>query len=107
MSTRPEVRYAPCDGGHVAYQVMGSATSARPTPSWRRSHTGEVELRGRDVDGLAVHIGQRVCAVAGAGEVVVSRTVGDLVAGGGFALEDLGEHELRGITGSWRLFRAG
>jgi class 3 adenylate cyclase len=67
-------------------------------------HTGEVELRGDDVGGIAVHIGQRVAASAGPGEVVVSRTVTDLVAGSGLAFEDHGEHELRGIPGKWRLF---
>jgi class 3 adenylate cyclase len=67
-------------------------------------HTGEIEVRGADIGGIAVHIGQRVCATAGAGEVVLSRTVADLVAGGGFDLEDHGEHELRGVAGSWRLF---
>jgi class 3 adenylate cyclase len=67
-------------------------------------HTGEVEVRGEDLGGLAVHIAARVSAAAGAGEVVVSSTVKDLVAGADLAFEDLGEHELKGVPRSWRLF---
>lgn len=67
-------------------------------------HSGEVELRGDDVGGIAVHIGARVAAVAGAGEVLVSRTVNDLVSGSGIEFEDGGEHELKGVPGSWKLF---
>jgi class 3 adenylate cyclase len=67
-------------------------------------HTGEVELRGDDVAGMAVHIGARVSALAGAGEVLVSSTVKDLVAGSGIEFEDRGEHELRGVPGSWKLY---
>jgi class 3 adenylate cyclase len=67
-------------------------------------HTGEVEVRGADVAGLAVHIGSRVSALAGGGEVLVSSTVKDLVAGSGIRFEDRGEHELKGVPGPWRLF---
>ena len=67
-------------------------------------HTGEIELRDDDVGGIGVHIAARVSAVAGAGEVLASRTVVDLVVGSGIAFEDRGEHELRGVPGSWRLF---
>jgi class 3 adenylate cyclase/pimeloyl-ACP methyl ester carboxylesterase len=67
-------------------------------------HTGEVELMGDDIGGIAVHLGARVAALAGAGEVLVSRTVVDLVAGSGLSFEDRGEHELKGVPGSWRLF---
>jgi len=67
-------------------------------------HTGEIERRGADVGGIAVHLGQRVSAVAGAGEVVVSSTVKDLVAGSDIEFEDRGEHELKGMPGSWKLF---
>ncbi len=70
-------------------------------------HTGEVEVRGDDLGGLAVHIAARVSAAAGAGEVVVSSTVKDLLAGTEVAFEDRGEHELKGVPGSWRLFAAG
>lgn len=67
-------------------------------------HTGEVELIGEDVGGIAVHIGQRVSAAAHAGEVLVSRTVKDLVAGSDLSFSDRGEHELKGVPGAWQLF---
>ncbi|HEV2062183.1 MAG TPA: hypothetical protein VGR12_04955, partial [Solirubrobacteraceae bacterium] len=66
-------------------------------------HTGECELIGEDVGGIAVHIGARVAATAQPGEIRVSRTVADLVAGSGLGFEDRGEHELKGVPGSWRL----
>ena len=67
-------------------------------------HTGEIELRGQDIAGLAVVIGQRVSAQAGPGEVLVSSTVKDLVAGSGIEFQDRGDHELKGVPGAWRLF---
>ena len=67
-------------------------------------HTGEVELRGDDIGGITVNVAARVMAHAGSGNVVVSRTVTDLVAGSHFDFEDRGEHELKGVPGSWRLF---
>ena len=67
-------------------------------------HTGEVELRGDDLAGIAVHIAARVEAQARPGEILVSRTVADLVAGSGLEFEDRGEHELKGVPGRWRLF---
>jgi class 3 adenylate cyclase len=67
-------------------------------------HTGEVEVIGHDVGGLAVHIGARVIGNAGPGEVLVSGTVKDLVVGSGIEFDDRGEHELRGVPGSWRLW---
>jgi class 3 adenylate cyclase/alpha-beta hydrolase superfamily lysophospholipase len=69
-------------------------------------HTGEVELSDEGPRGLAVHIGARVGAAAGPGEVLVSRTVADLVVGSGIELVDRGEHELKGVPGKWRLYRA-
>ena len=69
-------------------------------------HTGELELAGDAVRGIAVHTGARVAAAAGAGEVLVSRTVRDLVAGSGIAFEDRGLHELKGVPGEWELFAA-
>jgi class 3 adenylate cyclase/pimeloyl-ACP methyl ester carboxylesterase len=69
-------------------------------------HTGEVELVGSDVRGIAVHIGARVSAEAGPGEVLVSSTVKDLVAGSGIEFEDRGPHVLKGVPGDWRLFAA-
>ena len=67
-------------------------------------HTGEIELRVGDVLGIGVHIASRVAAMAGPGEILVSRTVTDLVAGSGIAFEDRGEHDLKGVPGTWRLF---
>jgi class 3 adenylate cyclase len=67
-------------------------------------HTGECEVIGDRLAGVAVHIGARVAALAGSGEVLVSSTVRDLVAGSGLEFEDRGLHRLRGIEGEWRLF---
>ena len=67
-------------------------------------HTGEIQPRGADVGGIAVHVAARVMGAAGAGEVLVSRTVRDLVAGSDVALEDRGSHALKGIGGDWQLF---
>jgi class 3 adenylate cyclase/pimeloyl-ACP methyl ester carboxylesterase len=70
-------------------------------------HTGECELIDDDVAGIAVHIAARVSAQAGPGEVLVSRTVRDLITGSGIALQPRGEHELKGVPGLWELFAVG
>ena len=67
-------------------------------------HTGECEMVGEKMRGVAVHIGARVAALAGPGEVLLSRTVRDLVAGSGLAFEDRGTHVLKGVPGEWQLF---
>lgn len=67
-------------------------------------HTGECELIGQDLGGIALHIGARVAEAAGPGEVLVSGTVKDLVAGSGIQFEDRGRRELRGVPGEWHLF---
>jgi class 3 adenylate cyclase/pimeloyl-ACP methyl ester carboxylesterase len=67
-------------------------------------HTGECELRGDDIGGIAVHIGARVSALAGPNDVLVSSTLRDLVIGSGLEFEDHGAHELKGVPGEWRLF---
>jgi class 3 adenylate cyclase len=67
-------------------------------------HTGDFEARGDDIGGIAVHIGARVAALAGPGEILVSRTVTDLVAGSGITFEDRGEHHLKGVPVPWRIF---
>jgi class 3 adenylate cyclase len=67
-------------------------------------HAGEIEIQPGDVGGLAVHIGSRISALAGTGEVLVSSTVKDLVAGSGLAFEDRGTHVLKGVPDEWRLF---
>jgi class 3 adenylate cyclase/pimeloyl-ACP methyl ester carboxylesterase len=67
-------------------------------------HTGECELLGEDIGGIAVHLAARVLAQAGAGEIWCSRTVKDLVAGAGFAFTDRGSHRLKGVPEEWQLF---
>ena len=69
-------------------------------------HTGEIELDGEDIAGIAVAIGARVGALAGPGEVFVSSTVKDLVVGSGLVFEDRGQHELKGVPDPWRLYAA-
>jgi hypothetical protein len=115
------------DTQNAGYGVLGarvdSSFCAGPVPAMWRSgglsgpttpvsagpvlgDTGEVELRGQDVSGIAVHIAARVAATAGAGEVLVSRTVADLIAGSEVQLTDRGEQQLKGIPEHWRLFAA-
>ena len=67
-------------------------------------HAGEVELRGDDIGGIAVHIAARVLELAGPGELLTSSAVPLLVAGSGLEFEDRGEHELKGIPGTHRLY---
>jgi class 3 adenylate cyclase len=67
-------------------------------------HTGECEVRGDDIGGIAVHIGARVSALAGPNDVLVSSTLRDLVIGSGLEFEDHGAHPLKGVPGEWRLF---
>lgn len=69
-------------------------------------HTGEIEVRGRDIGGIAVHAAARVMAKSGAEEVLVSRVVTDLVAGAGLKFGERGAHELKGLPGRWDLFAA-
>jgi class 3 adenylate cyclase len=83
------------------------AIAAAPGPDGIRVraglHAGECEVMGEDIGGIAVHIAARVSALAGPGEVLVSRTVKDLVAGSGIAFEDRGEHALKGVPDLWQL----
>jgi class 3 adenylate cyclase len=67
-------------------------------------HTGECEVRGDDIGGIAVHIGARVSALAGPNDVLVSSTLRDLVIGSGLEFEERGAHELKGVPGGWHLF---
>jgi class 3 adenylate cyclase len=69
-------------------------------------HTGEVELAGGDVSGIAVHIGARVCALADGQQTLVTSTTKDLVSGSGLRFEDCGVHMLKGVPGEWRLYSA-
>jgi class 3 adenylate cyclase len=66
-------------------------------------HTGECEVMGDDIGGIAVHIAARVSAHAGPGDVLVSRTVKDLVGGSGIQFSDRGTHKLKGISDTWQL----
>jgi class 3 adenylate cyclase len=68
-------------------------------------HTGEVETIAGKVGGIAVNVGARIASLAGPSEVLVSSTVRDLVSGSGLRFEEAGEHELKGVPDSWRLYR--
>ena len=95
------------DGPNRAIRCACSARERlRPLGLQVRSglHTGECELIGDDVGGIAVHIAARVAASAQPDEVLVSSTVKDLVAGSGLRFDDRGEHALKGVPGEWRLF---
>jgi len=70
-------------------------------------HTGEVEMRGEDIGGMAVHLAARILGEAEAGEILVSRTVRDLVAGSNLVFDDRGSHHLKGIHGEWQLLAVG
>jgi class 3 adenylate cyclase len=70
-------------------------------------HTGECEQRGDDLGGVAVHIGARIGALAAAGEVLVSSTVKDLVAGSGITFAERGRQTLRGVPDEWQLYAVG
>ena len=85
----------------IADQVHGLGIEVRAG-----LHTGECELVGDDVAGMAVNIGARVAALAGSGEVLVSSTVKDLVVGSGIEFAERGEHRLKGVPGEWRLYSA-
>lgn len=85
-------------------QALGAALDELEMPMRAGLHTGEIELRGPDIGGIAVHIAERISSFAGAGEVFVSRTVTDLVAGSGIEFEALEARELKGVPGEWPLF---
>src|SRR5437763_16220430 len=92
------------DGPARGIRCATALRQVLPVPIRAGLHTGEVELRGDDVGGIAVHIGARVASVAEAGEVLVSRTVKDLVAGSGIAFADRGTHTLKGVADEWQLY---
>jgi class 3 adenylate cyclase len=94
----------PARGIRCAAAIRDAAKDTFSLDTRTGLHTGEVEVIGRDVGGLAVHIAARVIGQASPGEVVVSNTVKDLVVGSGIAFEDRGEHELRGVPDRWRLW---
>ncbi len=67
-------------------------------------HIGECEVIDNQIGGMAVHIGSRICGLAGASEILVSQTIKDLVAGSGLGFEERGTHKLKGVPEEWRLF---
>jgi class 3 adenylate cyclase len=100
--------FATFDGPARALRCAKAAVEAvRPLGLDLRAgvHTGEVETIAEKVRGIAVIIGARIAAQAGPSEVLVSRTVIDLVGGSGLRFEDAGEHELKGVPERWRLYR--
>ena len=88
----------------AAAQAIGQALSPIGVEVRAGLHTGEIELLGDDVAGLAVHIGARVASLAGPGEVLVSRTVKDLVTGSGTEFESRGLHVLKGVPEEWQIY---
>jgi class 3 adenylate cyclase len=86
--------------------AFGSATKQIGLPVRAGLHTGEIEIRGKDIGGIAVHAAARVMAQSGSDEVLVSRVVTDLVAGAGLKFAERGSFELKGLPGRWDLFAA-
>ena len=86
-------------------KAISAATCALGLPVRIGVHTGEVEIAENDVRGIAVHIASRVASLAKANEIIVSRTVKDLVAGSGLTFEDFGVHALKGMPDQWQLYR--
>jgi class 3 adenylate cyclase len=86
--------------------AFGAAARQIGLPLRAGLHTGEIELRGRDIGGIAVHAAARVMAQSQSSEVLVSRVVTDLVAGAGLKFAERGSHELKGLPGRWDLFAA-
>ena len=85
-------------------RAIRSATASLSLEIRAAVHTGEVELVGDDIRGLAVHLASRILALAGPGEILASATTRDLVDGSGLVLEDRGRHELKGIVGAREVF---
>lgn len=94
--------------GRAVRCALAFSTAARQIglPLRAGLHTGEIEIRGQDVGGIAVHAAARVMAQSQASEVLVSRVVTDLVAGAGLKFTERGSHELKGLPGRWELFAA-
>jgi class 3 adenylate cyclase len=86
--------------------ALGTASKQIGLPLRAGLHTGEIEMRGRDIGGIAVHAAARIMAQSQSSEVLVSRVVTDLVAGAGLKFSERGSHELKGLPGRWELFAA-
>jgi class 3 adenylate cyclase len=95
--------------GRAIHAAQAITQAVRPLGVQIRAglHTGEVERSGHDIGGMAVHIAQRISALAAADEILVSSTVKDLVGGSGIEFTDFGQHHLKGVSDSWHLFRIG
>ena len=109
VATAGDGFFATFDGPARAVRCAQAIVSAvRPLGIEIRAgvHTGEIEYMGDNVGGMAVHIGARVGAIAGASEVVVSSTVHDLVVGSGLTFQDRGAQALKGVPGTWHLYQA-
>jgi class 3 adenylate cyclase len=88
-------------------QAIGGATTKLGVELRVGLHTGECEIRGDDLGGLAVHIAARIVTLAAPGEVLVSETVRGLIMGSGIPLSERGTHVLKGVPDEWRLFAVG
>jgi class 3 adenylate cyclase len=102
--------FATFDGPARAIRAAQAIVAAvRPLGLWLRAgvHIGECELYEEKLAGIALSVGARIAAAADAGEVLVSGTVRDLVAGSGLLFEDRGQRELKGVPGTWHLYAAG
>ncbi|MEJ2436289.1 MAG: adenylate/guanylate cyclase domain-containing protein, partial [Pseudolabrys sp.] len=86
-------------------RAISTAAHAVGAPVRVGVHTGEVEVAENDVRGIAVHIASRVAGLGKADDVIVSRTVKDLVAGSGLGFDDYGTHSLKGMPDAWQLYR--
>jgi len=93
--------------GIEAARAIGDSVSALDVEIRAGVHTGEVELRDGDVGGIGVHIAARIAALAAPGEILVSRTVKDLVTGSGLTLRDRGTHTLKGVPDTWQVYAVG
>jgi class 3 adenylate cyclase len=101
----PETRYAWNGEVSLAYQVVGPGEPDLLGIEVRAGlHTGEMERIDSKVVGVAVNIGARVAAMAAPSEVLVSRTVKDLMVGSDLRFEDRGSHELKGVPGAWKVY---
>ena len=93
------------DAVRAVMEAIGSTRAALLGYSEGGPHTGECEMRDDSITGLSLHIAARVAALASPGNIVVSRTVKDLVAGSGISFEDFGMFDLKGVPDQWRLYR--
>ncbi len=95
------------DGPTRAVECAAAVTAGSSLPEIEIRaglHTGELELMGDDIGGIAVHVAARVCALAGAGQTLASRTVRDLTAGSGIGFKEFGKHRLKGVPDEWDLY---